>query len=35
MEHIMKILSKKLEIELLYDPVILLKGIYPKEMEAT
>jgi hypothetical protein len=24
-------LLKKLEIELLYDPVILLSGIYPKE----
>ena len=27
MEHIMKILPKKLEIELLYDPAILLLGI--------
>ena len=27
MEHIMKILSKKLEIELLYDPAIPLLGI--------
>ena len=28
MEHIMKILPKKLEIELLYDPAIPLLGIF-------
>jgi hypothetical protein len=31
MESSMQIPQKKLELELPYDPVILLLGIYPKE----
>ena len=28
------VLLKKLKVELLYDPAVLLLGIYPKEMKA-